>query len=298
MVASSPALSSSLSPADAAVAAVAGHAVWRGDARAAHADASATPTGFAELDAELPGGGWPAGGLVDLLQPAPAGAELRLLAPLLGATARAALSPRPIVCIAPPAQPCAPALAALGIALERLVWLTPTGTADAAWCAEQALRSGACAAVLWWSGWLPGVVGRVGGAAISSNPALWRRLHLAAQAGASPLFALRPLALRAQASPAPLRLALTPAGIDSVNLQVFKRRGPPMPQPLRLLMPGPARVAAAPAAPSAPGLCVDRVSTPPATAPSPGCIDTPPPSPARPRPAPQRAPGRRLVAVI
>ena len=296
MASSSPSLS--LSAADAVVASIAGHAVWRGDPRAAHADPSGTPTGFAELDAELPGGGWPAGGLVDLLQPAPAGAELRLLAPLLGAGTAPGLPPRPIVCIAPPAEPCAPALAALGIALDRLVWLSPGSVADAAWSAEQALRSAACAAVLWWSSWEPPRSrAGIGG----SHPALWRRLHLAAQAGASPLFALRPLALRAQASPAPLRLALTPAA-GGVDLLVFKRRGPPMAQPLRLALRGRALDAAAAGSGTVPA----RPSF--ADAPSPHglahglarglahghahCLD----SPAAPS-SPPRIAGRRLAAV-
>jgi protein ImuA len=54
-------------------------------------------TGHPALTAELPGGGWPAGALIELLAPQPGIGELRLLAPVL---ARAA--GKPVVLIQPP----------------------------------------------------------------------------------------------------------------------------------------------------------------------------------------------------
>jgi protein ImuA len=181
------------------------------------------PTGHSALDAELPGGGWPAAGLTELLLAAPGSGELRLLAPSLGE--------RSLLWIAPPYLPYAPALAALGIALERLTVVTPDSTADAAWAAEQALRSGTLGAVLWWES----VQGRA-----LTLPATLRRLHLAAMEGRTPLLALRPAAVRAQSSPAPLRLALEPVGASQLAVDVFKRRGPPLAAPLVLTLPGPA----------------------------------------------------------
>jgi hypothetical protein len=180
-------------------------------------------TGHAALDAELPGGGWPAAGLIELLLAAPGGGELRLLAPTL--------CERTLLWIAPPLVPYVPALAALGIALDRLTVVTPDSAADAAWAAEQALRSGALGAVLWWEA----VQGRA-----FTLPATLRRLHLAAMEGRTPLFALRPAAVRAQSSPAPLRLMLEPAGASQIAVDVFKRRGPPLAAPLVLTLPGPA----------------------------------------------------------
>jgi protein ImuA len=180
-------------------------------------------TGHAALDAELPGGGWPAAGLTELLLAAPGCGELRLLAP--------ALSERSLLWIAPPFLPYAPALAALGMALDRLTVVTPETAADAAWAAEQALRPGALGAVLWWE--------TVRGCAFTL-PATLRRLHLAAMEGRTPLFALRPAAVRAQSSPAPLRLALEPAGDSKLAVDVFKRRGPPLAAPLVITLPGPA----------------------------------------------------------
>jgi protein ImuA len=200
--------------------------VWRADRlhHAAGDGAEATrPSGFAALDAELPGGGWPAAGLIELLLAAPGCGELRLLAPTLTAAA--------LLWVAPPFTPYAPALAALGFALDRLTVATPTQAADAAWAAEQALRSGALGAVLWWQGAQP------------VAPATLRRLHLAAQSGHTPLFALRPLAARASSSPAPLRLALEPAAAPGVlAVDVFKRRGPPMAASLPLALGAPAAV--------------------------------------------------------
>jgi hypothetical protein len=200
--------------------------LWRADrldtTRSAAAG-DAQPSGHAALDAELPGGGWPAAGLTELLLAAPGGGELRLLAP--------SLSERSLLWIAPPFVPYAPALAALGIALDRLTVVTPDSAADAAWAAEQALRSGALGAVLWWE---------ASSARVSTMPATLRRLHLAAMEGRTPLFALRPAAVRAQSSPAPLRLMLEPAGASQLAVDVFKRRGPPLAAPLLLTLPGPA----------------------------------------------------------
>jgi hypothetical protein len=203
--------------------------VWRADqlhrSAAVGSDGAAQQraTGHAALDAELPGGGWPAAGLTELLLAAPGGGELRLLAP--------ALCERPLLWIAPPFLPYAPALASLGLALDRLVVVTPDSAADAAWAAEQALRSGALGAVLWWE---------APAARAPTLPATLRRLHLAAMEGRTPLFALRPAAVRAQSSPAPLRLALEPAGTSQLAVDVFKRRGPPLAAPLMLALPGPA----------------------------------------------------------
>jgi len=215
-----------LSPARAATL-LAGHpALWLADrltqAAAAHA---VRPTGFAALDAELPGGGWPAAGLIELLLAAPGSGELRVLAPALAAQPQAGA----LLWVAPPLMPYAPALHMLGLALDRLVAVTPDSQADAAWAAEQGLRSGACAAVLWWQ-----AEARAPAAALATA---LRRLHLAAQEGGCPLFALRPASVRGQSSPAPLRLVLEPAPQGQLAVTVFKRRGPAMVQPLLLTLP-------------------------------------------------------------
>ena len=182
-------------------------------------------TGFAALDAELSGGGWPTAGLTELLLAAPGSAEVRLLAPALAAPAPAGT----VLWIAPPCTPYAPALQALGLAPGRQLVIAPDALADAAWAAEQGLRSGACAAVLWWQAEV-----RAPAAALATA---LRRLHLAAQEGACPLFALRPASMRMQASPAPLRLALEPLAHGELAVLAFKRRGPAMVAPIVLTLP-------------------------------------------------------------
>jgi len=198
-----------------------GDSVWTGTQFATPAQ-PAVPTGYPALDARLPGGGWPAAGLTELLFDAPGSGEWRLLAPAL----RTLAAQRPVVCAAPPLQPYAPALQALGLPLQRFVWLVPPDTAhaaaDAAWALEQALRSGSCSAALWW-----------GDAALPT----WRRLHLAAREHGSLLWALRPAVARQQSSPAPLRLACTPTPQGQLEIDVFKCRGPAQAVPLRLPLP-------------------------------------------------------------
>lgn len=204
--------------------------LWRGD-ELAQATGRTLPSGYPVLDAELPGGGWPAQGLTELLLAQPGSGELRLLLPALQA-----LADRPVVWISPPAQPYAPALRQLGVSLAGLICLTPDQLTDAAWAAEQALRSRSCAAVLWWA---------------DAPAAVWRRLHLAAQDSGCPLWALRPPSARQQASAAPLRLWAEPAPGGQLAVQAFKRRGPAMAGPVLLSLPPAApllRRAAVPAA--------------------------------------------------
>jgi hypothetical protein len=197
--------------------------LWRADRLAdpARDAAAARPTGFAALDTELPGGGWPATGLTELLLAAPGSGELRLLGPMLAAARATTLW------VAPPLLPYAPALAMLGVPAERLVVAQPERDADAAWAAEQALRSGALAAVLWWQGAAP----------VAAS--VLRRLHLASVEGRTPLFAQRPMSVRPQSSPALLRLALEWRAPGRLAVDVFKRRGPPLAHPLLLDLPAP-----------------------------------------------------------
>jgi protein ImuA len=227
--------------------------------------AEATPTaatGWPALDAELPGGGWPLAGLTELLMP-PTGGEITLLAPWLGRGSRSQgpQGSRELLGVAPPADPCAGGFEAVGLRLARWVWITPRSAADAAWSAEQALRSGSFAAVLWWQeGPTP--------------TTMLRRLHLAAQAGGTPLIALRSPAARSIGSPAPLRLACAPLDGRRLAVEVFKRRGPPMDAPLFLALPWPASARRPPPDAGAPRArkphAVDRAASAAAAPASPG----------------------------
>ncbi len=194
--------------------------LWRANAMAS-APRPGWPTGHALLDAQLPGGGWPPGGLSELLV-VPGSGELRLLAPLMRQLVAAARGD--LVWIDPPHQPSAAALQALGLPLSALLWVAPRSSADAAWAAEQALRGGSAALVLWWCE--------------TATTATLRRLHLAAQD--TPLCLIGPPHWRERSSPAPLRLACGTDAEGRLCIDLFKRRGPPLGLPLHLSLPWPA----------------------------------------------------------
>lgn len=179
------------------------------------------------LDAELPGGGWPNAGLTELLAPEPASGEWPLLAPGLSRSTTVS----DVLCVAPPYLLHAPAFGASKLALQRLLVVHTSTFADAVWSVEQGLRSGACAAVVWWqSGTSADAKSRRQEAVLTAL----RRLHWAAREAGCPLFAIRPLACKAQSSPAGLRVMLSPGPDELLGVTVFKRRGPPMDAPLWL----------------------------------------------------------------
>jgi len=193
------------------------HSVWRGGAPSAPG-AAAVPTGFAPLDAELPGGGWPAGGLVEVLSRHEGIGELQIVLPALAALTAGG---HRVAWLAPPHLPYAPALRAAGVRLGNLTVVRAPGRRDALWAAEQALRARVFHALL---AWLPG----------ASYPEL-RRLSVAAQSGPGFALAFRPAQAACEASPAVLRLELEP-GFETgrVAVRILKRRGAPVSTPLRI----------------------------------------------------------------
>ncbi len=205
-------------------------ALWRAHQLGRQREAC-TATGFAALDAELPGGGWPQRVLSELLLPHPGIGEMRLLAPALAPIAAAR---RSVMLFEPPAPLCGWALAQLGVDAQQLVVVHGRdgshgarhllASADLLWALEQALKSGQVGAVL---AWLPD---RLRADAL-------RRLQLAAQAHEGPAFLLRDIEARCKPSAAPLRLMLHATGIDELNVRVLKRRGPALAATLRLALP-------------------------------------------------------------
>ena len=212
-------------------------ALWRAHqlGRPTNAQQGVLASGYAELDAQLPGGGWPARVLTELLLPHAGVGELRLLAPALAALQR---QQRSLMWFDPPAAPCAWALGALDIDVRQLVVVhsrsgqapAPKGrarallpAADVLWALEQALKSGHLGAAL---AWLPA---RLPADAL-------RRLQLAAQAHDGPVFLLRDAEQRSRPSAAPLRLLLGSAGPDRLRVLLLKRRGPPLAQALNLAL--------------------------------------------------------------
>src|SRR5882724_4714984 len=113
-------------------------AIWRGDEQA-RVRLPSIPTGFAELDRELPGGGWPRGVVSELLSERSGIGELSLLVPALANLSR---EDGWLMLIAPPWIPYAPALAARGIRLSKLAVVDTRSDRDTLWAAEQGLRAG------------------------------------------------------------------------------------------------------------------------------------------------------------
>ncbi|MEK8031443.1 translesion DNA synthesis-associated protein ImuA [Ideonella sp. DXS29W] len=201
---------------------------------------AALSSGFTSLDAELPGAGWPVRVLTELLLAETGVGEIRLLAPMLSALAQAG---RSLMLFDPPAEINAVALAELGVPLGACIVVRCPVTAsprhsassrkgalrrtlpgaELCWSIEQALRSGQVGAVLAWPG-------------RAARPEALRRLQLAAQSHEGPAFLLREWAAQAEPSPAPLRVTLQVAGADALEIQVVKRKGPAMAQPLRLML--------------------------------------------------------------
>lgn len=209
--------------------------VWRAHALAL-APQRTVATGDALLDQHLPGGGWPVGALTELLQAPGVHNEWRLLAPAL-----ACCGVGPVVLVAPPHLPFAPALAAQGVAARRLLWFKlpssvpgpASGPAPAArgataqrasatplWATEQALRCAPVDAVL---AWLP-----------QARADQLRRLQLAAAEHHKLLFVMRSDQARQDASPAVLRLLLSADADGGLCIDLLKRRGPPLEHPLHL----------------------------------------------------------------
>jgi hypothetical protein len=179
--------------------------IWR-RGTAARATVDAQPTGLAELDARLAGGGWPRGALSEILIGHDGIGECSLLLPALAAMTQAK---QRVVFVAPPYIPYPPALAAAGIDLSYVVHIDASA-ADMHWTAEQCLRAGCCGAVM---SWMP-----------TTDYQKLRRLQLAAETGAAIGFVFRPLAAARETSPAALRVQVSMAqGLPKID--ILKCRG-------------------------------------------------------------------------
>jgi len=218
--------------------------VWRADAlaQAASGTGPALASGHAALDAQLPGGGWPVGALIEVLQQHSGLHEWRLLLPALCALPKVRTREQRVVLVGPPYVPFGPGVSAQGLDASALLWVQAESAAERLWAAEQALRCAGVAALLVW---LPQV-----------RADHLRRLHLAAQEHARLLFVMRGASAQNESSPAVLRLLVgSPSVLDvasdpaypcpndtacALQVHILKRRGPPLAHRLDL----PARHAA------------------------------------------------------
>lgn len=181
--------------------------LWRGRELPAAARPG-EPTGYPELDVLLPGGGWPRGGLIELLPAAPGGGALELMLP---AVARLSARPGWVALVDSPLQPFAPGFAGHGVRIERLLWIRPRDAAECLWVLEQTLRSGECSIVIGWPG-----------RAVAREAV--RRLQLAAETGQGLGCLMLSSAAAGRASAAALRLKVHRRGRD-LEVEVLKRRG-------------------------------------------------------------------------
>ncbi len=206
-------------------------ALWRADSLA-RVSGACLDSGFTDLNQQLPGQGWPLGQLLELFLAQPGSAELSLLAPALRQLSEGAL-----LLLNPPFLPCALAYAGWQIPWQRCVWVRRQNQATVLWACEQALKQGACAAVICWAEGL-------------KHTAL-RRLQLAAQSSQSLFCLVRPTREASQASPANLRIQVQTQA-QGLRLRILKRRGMPHLAALDLTLPlHPYYLPMAPAAKSA-----------------------------------------------
>jgi len=177
--------------------------LWRGGAQA---QVRAESTGFAALDARLPGGGWPVGALSEIVHERAGVGEFGIVAPLL---ARLTKSNRWIAFVSPPFTPYAPALANAGIDVLRVLVIDPPDRKQLDGAAEQLLRAGA-GAVLAWSK--------------AADLQTLRRLQLAAEAADNIALLYRSGSAARGFSPTALRLRVWREAAAS-RVEILKCRG-------------------------------------------------------------------------
>lgn len=191
--------------------------VWRGHSLGQHT-APLISSGHPDLDAALPGGGWPCQSLTEILQSQAGLGEWRLLCPALARWVKQGGS---VLLIGAPYTPYLPAFAREGIEAHRVVRVDVRTPAEGLWATEQALKAKCVTAVL---SWLP-----------QARPEQIRRLQACATHHPGLFFAFRPAQAAQESSAAPLRLQLSLGDCPHpLSIQVLKRRGPLLIEPIVL----------------------------------------------------------------
>ena len=154
--------------------------------------------------------------LTELLVAGHGSGELGLLSPAL---ARLTTHTQPsvaggwVMLIAPPWIPYGPGLCWQGLALNRVLMVRARQPPEALWTMEEALRSGACAAVIAWVGTT---------ATHRAGHSLLQRLHLLAGKQQAWAVLIRAARCRRERSPARLRLLLLCSSPVTLQLEIFK----------------------------------------------------------------------------
>lgn len=191
-------------------------ALWRGTELGSPV-AQTLASGFAALDAELPGAGWPCRSLTEVLQAQASVAEWRLLAPSMRQVVAAGGQ---VVLVGPPKTPHIAGLRHVGLDERHLVWIHADAPAQRLWVTEQLIKANAPGVLV---SWLP-----------QARQEQIRRLQVCAQACDGPVFLCRPMAARHEASAVPLRVELA-FGVDwELHVRLLKRKGPAHDGVLRL----------------------------------------------------------------
>jgi len=166
-------------------------------------------SGWAALDAELPGGGWPTLVVTELLLSQPGTLEWRLLTPAI----------RPIVAmggevavVGPARPPSMEGLIQDGIEPDRFWRYQVDEPARRLWITEQMLKSNGADVLI---AWLP-----------QARQEQIRRLQSCAQGFEGLCFLVRPAHALKDASPAPLRITAALGEDWQLRIRVAKRRGP------------------------------------------------------------------------
>ncbi|MBV1930791.1 MAG: translesion DNA synthesis-associated protein ImuA [Porticoccaceae bacterium] len=167
--------------------------IWQGSALPQQSHSIST--GYPTLDKSLHQGGWPVGAITELLSDNNGIGELQVVLPVLTQYAR---QTRKLVFVSPPYIPYAPALFNNDIALEQIIVIKTLSTTEQLWALEQLLRADIAGAVLCW----------LTDKAVDHRQL--RKLQLTAQASRGIAVLFRPTQTAAEASPAALRIALSP----------------------------------------------------------------------------------------
>jgi protein ImuA len=167
-------------------------------------------TGYPKLDAVLHDGGWPQGGVSELLLPRVGVGELQLLRPLLH-------HQRSLggyqVWVNPPFIPMAEVLMQWGVSLNKLLCIRCEAIDAMVWAAYQALVSKACSVVLIW---LP---------RRHVSKVHLRKLVLGARQGKGWCFVLRHTTAANEPSPSALRLSLRMLPQGDCQITLLKQPG-------------------------------------------------------------------------
>jgi protein ImuA len=207
------------------------------------------PSGFSAIDAQLPGGGWPVPGFVELLCDSVGVGELAMWLPVHRALNHRALNHRALNHRALNVEACtnalwihayqtrgrghqaipnAPAFAAQGIDLSNIAFVQPPSDEASLWACEQALLSrsvGLVLTVLTQQHASSMALRRIAQAARASERVSTSASERASASGGTLCVLLRACAAASSPSPAQIRIVAQPTEAGRLHLQFIKRQG-------------------------------------------------------------------------